>query len=352
MAEKTYRVGLIGCGRMGATIDDEVRDRPNSYLWLPYSHAAGVVACDRAELVTVSDVDSEKAETIRERYGARTCYTDYREMIEKEALDIVCIATRPATHAEMTVFAAEHGVKGIYCEKPLCCSMAEADAMVSACTTHGVKFNYGAQRRYAPLYRKMRELADAGELGTVQAVIVEQGTSAAMWGLTHGSDMMLYLAGDPEVEFVQGTILCEDEDWDGDCLGTDPGVASGYVKFSNGIHGYFTAAGGTEFEVSGTTGKVRSTSNGMGWQLRKQTDVTFEMAESDLPEVSFGAGTDRGIYDLAEALDTGRDTQSPLEVARRSQEVLMGIIESHRQGGARVPLPMANRDLYIGKKGW
>ena len=129
---KTYRAALIGCGRMGATIDDEVRDHPLSYLWLPYSHAAAVVACDRTELVAVSDVDGEKAEAIRQRYEVPVCYADYKEMIKKEALDIVCIATRPATHAEMVVFAAENGVKGIYCEKPLCCSMAEADAMVAA----------------------------------------------------------------------------------------------------------------------------------------------------------------------------------------------------------------------------
>jgi hypothetical protein len=164
--------------------------------------------------------------------------------------------------------------------------------------------------------------------------------------------MMLYLAGDPEVEFVQGTVLCEDGDWDGNSLGIDPGVASGYVKFANGVHGYFTAAGGTEFEVSGTAGKVRSVSNGMGWQLRKQTDVAHEIAASDLPEVSFGAGTDRGISDLAEALDTEGETQSPVQLARHSQEILMGIIESHRNGGSRVALPMANRDLYVGRKGW
>ena len=82
----------------------------------------------------------------------------------------------PATHSEITVFAAEHGVKGIYCEKPLCGSMAEADAMVAAVEKYGVKFNYGTQRRYIPVYRKMRELADAGELGTVQAA------NCAGWG--------------------------------------------------------------------------------------------------------------------------------------------------------------------------
>ena len=71
----TYRVGLIGCGRMGATIDDEVKNRPNAHLYLPYSHAAAIVACERMELVAVSDPIDEKAEQIRDRYGARRTST-------------------------------------------------------------------------------------------------------------------------------------------------------------------------------------------------------------------------------------------------------------------------------------
>ena len=48
---KTYRACLAGCGRMGATIDDEViaRNAPNLHSHLPYSHAASVVACERTE---------------------------------------------------------------------------------------------------------------------------------------------------------------------------------------------------------------------------------------------------------------------------------------------------------------
>ena len=80
---KQYRACLIGCGRMGATIDDEMAGRPERFLWIPYSHAAAAVACDRTDLVAVSDVIAEKAETARQRYGAQHAYTDYREMIEK-----------------------------------------------------------------------------------------------------------------------------------------------------------------------------------------------------------------------------------------------------------------------------
>ena len=110
-------------------------------------------------------------------------YTDYQEMIEKEKPDILCLATRPGPHADITVFAAENNVKGIYCEKPLCCSMEEADIMVNIVEKHGVKFNYGTQRRYMPIYRKVRELVDAGEIGDVQCTIAQYGASSALWGL-------------------------------------------------------------------------------------------------------------------------------------------------------------------------
>ena len=130
----TYRVGLIGCGRMGATIDDEVKSGPNAQLFLPYSHAAAIVACERMELVAVCDPIEEKAERIRDRYGAQRAYADYREMIERENLDVVSIATRPGPHAEQVIFAAEAGVKGIYCEKSLCNAVHEMDAMLQACS--------------------------------------------------------------------------------------------------------------------------------------------------------------------------------------------------------------------------
>lgn len=349
---KRYTVCLIGCGRMGATIDDEVRDHPHSYLWLPYSHAAGYMAVERTELVAVSDAIPEKVEAIRQRYHVPSGYTDYREMIERERPDIVSIATRPATHAEMTVFAAEHGVKGIYCEKPLCGSMEEADAMVDACERYGVKFNYGTQRRYMPLYKTMRKMIANGELGDIHCVIGHCGVGSALWGHTHTSDMLMFLAGDPEIDFVQGAIVAKEEDWEGNRLNTDPGIANGYVRFKNGVHAYIVAGGGFEFEVSGTKGKLRTLNNGILAQWRRVEEPWHILKEVPFPDVQHASGTVKGIEDIVEALDAGRETQGPVHLARRSQEMLMGFIESHRQGGMRVTLPVANRGLYVGRKDW
>ena len=151
--------------------------------------------------------------------------------------------------------------RSIYCEKPLCNSMAEADRMLTACQKHGVKFNYGTQRRYVALYRQVRALIDAGELGDIQAIVAHCGASAAQWGHTHAADMLLFLAGDSEAEFVQATAVADAGDWDGERLKKDPPIQMGYVQFKNGVHAYLVAAGGYEFEVSGDRKSTRLNSS-------------------------------------------------------------------------------------------
>ena len=338
---KQYRACLIGCGRMGATIDDEGSSD------LPYSHAAGYMAVEDIDLIAVSDSVAGKAEAIQKRYNVPNSYTDYREMIRREQPDIVSIATRPATHAEMVIFAAENGVKGIYCEKPLCCSMEEADAMVAVCEANGVKFNYGTNRRYIPMFWEMRKLIESGEIGELQCVICHCGVGAAQWGHTHTSDMMMYLAGDPDIEFVQGTTTANNSDWDGDYLLTDPGIPMGYTQFKNGVYGYQLGASGYEFEVSGSKGKLRTVANGLVLQCRMQDELPHPV--EGIPHES---GTVNCIIDLMHAISTDGQTQGNIRLARRSQEMILGFVESHRQNGKRVILPLENRSLYVGRKDW
>jgi predicted dehydrogenase len=350
--QKRYRVALVGCGRMGATIDDEVRDRPDSWRWLPYSHAAGYMAVRRTQLVAVADAVPEKARAVQGRYQVPNSYTDYRDMIERERPDILSVATRPTPYAEIVQFAAEHGVRGIYCDKPLCRSLEEADRMVAAVERHGVKFNYGTQRRYMPLYRKVREFVGAGELGDVNCVVGYCGAGAALWGLTHAADMLLFLSGDAEVDFVQGTLAVDDSAWEGDRLNADPGITSAYVRFATGMHGYLVAGGGWEFELCGTKGKLRTQENGAACNWRRATGQWDRLEEVPFPEFEPGSGTVGCILDLVEALDTGRETSGNIRLARRSFEMIMGIIESHRRGGARVSLPLEERTLYVGRPDW
>jgi len=346
MSMKIYRTGLVGCGRMGATIDDEVRNRPDSKRFLPYSHAAAIVASERTDLVAVCDPVGEKAELIRSRYGAQKAYSSFEDMIDNEDLDIVAIATRPGPHADLFCYAAKHGVGGIYCEKPLCNAVYEMDLMRDVCKATKIAFNYGAQRRYMPVYAKVRELIADGAIGTMEAVIAHCGVSSAQWSLTHAADMLLYLAGDVSVKYVQGTMIVDDEDWEGDILKRDGSICSGYIRFENGVHAYLSASGGWEFEVSGNSGKLRTLNNSLGYQMRRKNE-TGQFQEVDVPEVEICGGTQRGIEDLVRAMDMDGLTVGNLDVACQSQEVIFALAESHRRGGERVELPLRNRKLAI-----
>jgi hypothetical protein len=164
--------------------------------------------------------------------------------------------------------------------------------------------------------------------------------------------MIMCLAGDPEVDFVQGTVTAEDENWEGDRLGIDPRISSGYVRFKNGVHGYIVAGGAYEFEVLGTKGRLRTLNNGLGGQLWKARGQWNIQGELPFPDVKIESGTVRCIEDLVKAIETDCETQGNVHLARRSQEIILGIIDSHRQDGIRVPLPMENRDLYVGRKDW
>lgn len=341
----TYRAALIGCGRMGTTIDDEVRGRPN--IQLPYSHAAGYGAADRVELTAAADIDPERLENARERYDIPRGYSDYREMIEAEDPDIVSVATRPGTHAEMVCFAAERGVPAIYCEKPLCRSVAEADEMIEACQRHDVHFNLGVNRRFTPLYRKIREMVRDDAIGRPRAIIGQCGSGAALWSHSHAADLLLFLAGDEEVRWVQAECDFDSADLDGDRLRRDPPVSMGYVRFADGTRGYLTQGGGWEFEIDGEDGKIRTINDRQEATLRRKRGEWDLLAEEPFPEVEPRSGTLGCITELVAALDGAGTTSAPIEAAAAGQEVCMGWLASHRRGGERVDLPLTGADRRL-----
>jgi hypothetical protein len=189
-------------------------------------------------------------------------------------------------------------------------------------------------------------MIERGDIGEVQAVVANCGISVAQWGHTHAADMMLFFALDSEAEFAQGTVQAEAADWEGDRLTIDPRISNGYVKFKNEIHAYLVGTPGWEFEISGTEGQLRTLSNGMGYSLRKK-DENGELRPVPAPEAVIESGTLRGMEDIVRALDEDGDTQGNLPLACRSQELIFALVESHRQGGARVALPLENRALSI-----
>lgn len=341
---QTFQAGLIGCGRMGTTIDDEVRGRPNATL--PYCHAAGYKATDRVDLVAATDIDEAQLERAKERYDIPRGYDDYREMIEQEDLDILSVTTPLGTHFEPVCFAAEYGVPAIYCEKALCRSMEQADKLVEACQTNGTHFNLGVNRRYSPLFRTIRELIEDGEIGDLRAIIGHVG-AGGISGKSHAVDIVSFLNGDEPADWVQGESNFELDDIDGDQLQVHPRARLGHIGFSNGVRGYLTQAGNWEIEIDGEDGKIRTFNNGHTATIRtKQGEWDF-LQEQEFPEYEPRSGTLGCIDELVAALDGGPETSGNIEIAAAGQEICMAMFDSHRRNGERVSLPLENRALTL-----
>lgn len=344
---KCYRVAIVGCGRMGGFIDDEVVDYPA--VTLPYSHAASYAQVPQTQLVACADVNPQALERFGERWGVARRYTDYREMIRAEKPDILSVTTHAPLHAEIVVFAAQNGVRAIYCEKPMACSLVECDAMVEAVERHGVHFNIGTSRRYNPGCERIRQLIQEGVLGRVQTVIA-YWTGSLLHSGSHIFDLLLFFAGDAEADFVQGSVDNPDCDLSGNRSEVDlSGTA--YIRFKNGVRAYALQSPlVAEFEVIGDQGTARIMNNGIHWGLRlakAQYGKRRGLLPEPFPSFERKSSTVRCIEDLIHALETGGPTRGNARIARAGTELALAVVESHRQGGARVPLPMTNRTFYM-----
>lgn len=118
------------------------------------------------EITAVADLDLDKAHRVASRFGIPRCYSDFREMLEREQPDFVDVITPPASHGEICEEAAGRSVH-VICQKPLAPTFEEAQRLVGVMERSGVRFMVHENWRWQPWYRELRRLRDAGELGEV-----------------------------------------------------------------------------------------------------------------------------------------------------------------------------------------
>ena len=131
----TYRVGIIGCGQRRAS-------GKATGAGISHNHAHGYAHTPDTKLVALADIRLENAQAFQAEHGGDTLYTDYKEMLAKENLDIVSVCVWPFLHPEMVIAAAEAGVKAVHCEKPMALTFGEAKRMVQVCQDRGVQLDH------------------------------------------------------------------------------------------------------------------------------------------------------------------------------------------------------------------
>ncbi len=350
MSKDTIRVGIVGA-RDIVTLKAEPAPAPFGRT-ITISHVAALDLVPRADLVAICRLNPALHNQFEKDWSARwpeaKLYTDYSEMLTRESLDLLCVATPDDYHAQITVDAAEAGVKGIFCEKPLATSLDDADRMIEACEANGTALTVDHTRRWNPVHHKVRDVVRTGTVGALSTIVANLGGERAMLvrNGTHMIDTVCFFA---ESEPARVLAHLEDgyEDWDeykgdgGVESDSEPG-ATGYVLFRNGVRALYNGTKTTMYDFSldliGPRGRIHVTDSGA---LLTTTDS--DSGEAVTRHLVSERYQDRDLVaawqELIDVVEQGSTSVSSAREARKTLQIIFGFLRSHRDGSRLVDVP-------------
>ncbi|MDA1190833.1 MAG: Gfo/Idh/MocA family oxidoreductase [Candidatus Poribacteria bacterium] len=175
---KTYRIGVIGFAHMHVTWFVDQFSALENVEW---------VACADTVPTTPSLSDSSTTRTANVRHaqskGVPKVYDDYREMLEKEELDLVIACPENSRHGEIVEAIAAAGVN-ILTEKPPAASYDEALRMARAAELEGVELIINWPSTWSPAWRLIKKMVDNGDIGDVFQYKWRAGSMGPLSSLT------------------------------------------------------------------------------------------------------------------------------------------------------------------------
>jgi len=357
---RTLRVAQVGCGQISA------------------QHLKAYRESALVDLAITVDVDPVAAREAAEANGGVPWTTSLDEALARDDVDFVSIATPHYLHAPMTIAAARAG-KHVLCEKPFTVSLADADAMIDACRTHGVQLGMWMVMRYSATTRLAQALLQAEAIGRIVNIRLadvhnkvrdyyqrgvggrarptdwrpwrsKAGGGALIMNAIHQLDALRFMTG-LEVtrvtgEWVSFTGLAEVED-----------MIDVLLRYSNGAIGTIDTAnyapGGGEpgaLRIYGSKGQIQLARGGV---VRVFVEEPFGGLQGEISapaltagewhEVPAGDGANSRtllLDDYARAVIAGRTPAITGHDGRAAIEIVLAAYRSAELGGS-VTLPMA-----------
>lgn len=362
---KTYKacvIGHTGRGDYGHSLEMALLEQPN------------------IQVAAVADPNPAGLAKAATRLNVQKTYADYRKMLEAERPQIVAICPRFLDgHKEMILACAEHGAH-VFCEKPLCPDLAEADAIVAACEKHHIKLAMAMQTRYSPVWDRVQELIGSGKLGELLEVRTRGkedhrggGEDLMVLGI-HLMDLLRGLLGESSWcfarvndrgEHLAGSHIRQGAEGIGPLAGDRVDAMFGFAK--SPVVGYFASSRPKDaadrnrrftFTIYGSKGVIEiqhgwlaptfwlndpawsNTSGKFGWKKISSAGV-------DQPEpLSAKGGLHEAnrliVQDLIKSIETDTQPKCSVYDGRAALEMILGVYAS-AANQAMVTLPLADR---------
>lgn len=347
---KDMKYALIGCGRIST---NHIKAAVNNKL----------------EIVAVCDIVPEHMENVLMKHGLEKetsikRYTDYRQMIQENEIELISIATESGIHAEIACYCIKNGINVII-EKPIAMSLNDADKIIALSEENHVKVAACHQNRFNIAIQEMRTALEAGRFGKLSHGSIhvrwnrnkdyyEQAPWRGTWAqdggalmnqCIHGIDLLRWTFGD-EVEEVYGQTRQQFHHY---LEAEDVGMA--VVKFKNGA--IATIEGTTNvypqnleetLYVFGEKGTVKiggkSTNNIDVWDFEDETET--DKRNKGLQEATsnvYGNGHTSLFADMIDAIKNDRKPYVDAYAGRNALEMILAIYKSQKTG-MPVKLPL------------
>lgn len=340
---------LIGCGRIS----------PN--------HIAAAKA-NELNVVAICDIVSDNMLDKKVKFelpDSVKMYTNYKEMLQQEKIDLVAIATESGKHAEIALDCIDAGCNVII-EKPIALSLADADEIIQKSEEKGVKVCACHQNRFNKSIQKIRDAVDKKRFGKMFYGTAhirwcrdheyydraswrgtwEQDGGALMNQCIHNIDLLRWMMGD-EIEEVVGMTDRLHHDY---IEAEDLGIA--LIKFKNGAYGIIE--GTTDvypknleetLYLFGEKGTVKAGGQSVNiieeWNFSDMLDDPDEVKAQyhEAPPNVYGFGHTPLYADVIEAIQMDRAPYVDARAGKRALELVLAIYQSAATGGI-VKLPM------------
>lgn len=224
---------------------------------------------DRVEIVAFCDTVIERAEEAAKKYGTADALVteNYKELLDREDIDVVHVLTPNISHSYITVDALEAG-KHVMCEKPMAINYVEAKAMLDAAKRTGKKLTIGYQNRFRSDSLATYDACSKGELGEIYFAKAHaiRRKGVPTWGVfpdkskqgggplidigTHALDLTLWYMDNYKPKSVLGSTYQKLKDnpmgnmfgaWNPETFETEDS-AFGLIKMENGATIFLEAA--------------------------------------------------------------------------------------------------------------
>jgi UDP-N-acetyl-2-amino-2-deoxyglucuronate dehydrogenase len=342
------RFAVVGCGAIGRVHAGAIRKTPD------------------AQLVAVSDLNAENGASFAREFGCKA-YTDFREMFQKERIQIACVCTPSGTRLSICEAAAEHRVH-LLVEKPLDIQPERLEKIISLCRSAQIKLGCVFQLRFLPVFQALKQAEREGRFGKLivgnagticyrsaeyyqnggwRGTYAQDGGGALMNQGIHNIDLLRWIMGDVESvtayqDHLSHTIEVEDT------------IVAG-IRFVNGAMGTLAASTSVYYginkklEIFGTDGSVIIKDvEPVMWQFQQSQEGEWERLQQSTPAHPALRPTSPLVEDtwahqqqIADMIAAVREDREPAvngADARKTVNLVLAIYEAARTG-RRIVLP-------------